>query len=617
MIRKTKTNLNTYSNLFNILRQNEKTTALIMYADVISLSSLESGLKRTKSGVSPGLDSIIKANITTRDIEKIHKALKQQRYKPNPSKRILIPMPGGGNRPLSIASQTDKIVQAALLNHLEQRLDGTFSKHSYGFRPGLGCHDALKTIKTKWQSIKWIINIDVKKCFDRMQHNILLTLLGQYLDQPCIELIRKFLRAGYVDIHNLNDRSEYETIGIPQGSLISPILCNLYLNELDKFVSQELLKWNFGESRRYLPLSDSIKTITESDRNFMLEYPELKKQIQTVKHNRAVLASEPRRDPKDPNFRRLHYNRYADDFLLGFIGTKKEAEGISDNITNFLLDKLFLEKNETKSGIYHSGDKNIKYLGVYLRYIPTNKIVKVVQSSEPVSRLKQVAINSCQLRAPIKSLMEKAVFRGHAKTRKNETYRATSCRRLCSGELHEIVNNYSAIIRGILNYYSFVNSKSDLWPIVSLYRKACALTIADKLKLKTASKVFNKFGPKLRVAKNKGLEFVVLDYPTTLKTSNTFMIGKRSVNPQSQLEDTHARMGSYKTRPKEEKCQYMGCEETSNLEAHHLKAMASVRSRKDLTSFEKALIDKKRATITLCKYHHDRLHSRALLNKNT
>ena len=156
-----------------------------------------------------------------------------QKYRPKPSKRIAIPKPGGGVRYLGVSSQIDKVVQGALLNKLEPVFEPIFYEKSYGFRPGKGCHDALKEIKYGWKAVTWVIRFDIEKCFDKIHHKLLLEKLGNFCDQSTIELIRKLLKVGYVDVHNLSERSGYNAEGTPQGSLISPILCNIYLHELD------------------------------------------------------------------------------------------------------------------------------------------------------------------------------------------------------------------------------------------------------------------------------------------------------------------------------------------------------------------------------------------------
>jgi group II intron reverse transcriptase/maturase len=594
-------------------------SSLITYSDVIAVENLKAGLSMTKSGVAPGLDGQLKANFTDKKVQNLHTSLKTQKYKPKANKRVLIPKPDGGQRPLGIASQTDKVVQGAIKVLLEPVLERDFHENSFGFRQNLGCHDALKYMKYNWQNCTWIVNVDIAKCFDKINHDRLLKLLEDYCDQALVELIRKLLKVGYVDIHNLADRSEYGVEGTPQGSLISPLLCNLFLNDLDRFLSflsQELTR---GSSRAINADWLQRAKLTEDDKVLLSKYPELRGQLKKVKHRRRVLEMKPSKDTDDPGFRRFHHVRYADDFIVGFVGPKEEALAIMSLICLY-LEHIKLGANDKKSKVFHAGDRGIKYLGMYLRYIKRNKITSkpsdITLGQSQVSDLVNKSVNSMQLRAPVELILKRAVDRGYAKFRSDNSVRATSCRKLGSLSDADIVRRFSAIIRGILNYYSCVNSKSDLWAVVSLYRKSCALTLADKHSLKTAAKAFRKFGPRLKVQPEKpGGKVTELYYPDSLKTSISFKTGKACIQAPAAYVELDKLRGSHKSLDKtSEVCQYEGCEKSSNLEEHHINPMANA-SRKDLTSFEVSLIRKKRKTVTLCRKHHLRVENRKLLIK--
>ena len=593
------------------------TLKCLEYKAVISIENLEQGLLRTKSNVSSGLDGETKAEFTQDKLVQLHKELKQQKYVPKPNRRVVLPKSNGGNRYLGIASQRDKIVQAALLIQLEQLVDEHFSENSFGFRPGRGCHDALHVIKYKWQNATWVINLDIQKYFDTIHHKILLEKLSSLVDQATVELIRKLIKVGYVDIHNLNDRTAYSAEGVPQGSIISPILANIYLHDFDVFVQEKLIsKWNRGNERKFITGYQRRKELTTDDRAILDKYPELENQLERIKHNRWVLDGKPSRDPNDPAFRRLHYIRYADDFLLSFCGTKAEAKQIKDELEQFLLSELKLEVNLEKSYIAHAEDYNILFLGMFIKYTSYNKIIKDENHKVPgeLHQLKSIAINSAQLRAPVELLLKRAVEKQYAKQKANGTVRATSCRKLASLSEKELVIRFSSIIRGILKYYSCVNQRSDLWPVVSLYRKSCALTLADKLKMRTAAQVFKKFGPKLKIKDEIQKTAAELFYPDSLKTKIDFKKGKADINVQNLCIDVDKVQGSYRSNSKTALvCQYTGCKETQNLEVHHLNPQSNLNSKKNLTAFEKSLLTKKRKTITLCRKHHLLAHKKQLV----
>jgi group II intron reverse transcriptase/maturase len=354
---------------------NTKNFKQLFYKEVISIKNLTEGLARTKNNVSPGIDGEIKKNITEKRLSNLHQELASQEYKPKPAKRVPIPKYGGGIRFLGIASQIDKVVQGALLEKLEPIFENIFLDVSFGFRPGRGCHAALKVIKYGWKAVSWVINVDIEKCFDKINHKLLLETLKEYCDQPTLELIRKLLKVGYVDIHNLSDRSEYNTIGTPQGSLISPILCNIFLHELDVYITSELLpKYNIGIARNKTSDYSKRYSLDDFDKEILEKYPSLKKSLARAKHNAFVSNKKyTAMNLHDKTFRRMYYVRYADDFLIGFTGPRKEAQVIFNHIVEF-LNTLKLSVNQEKSKIYRGEEKGIKYLGMYLRYYKTNQI---------------------------------------------------------------------------------------------------------------------------------------------------------------------------------------------------------------------------------------------------
>lgn len=184
--------------------------------------------------------------------------------------------------------------------------------------------------------------------------------------------------------------------------------------------------------------------------------------IQALLHNKWVNDGLGARDQEDPNFRRLHYIRYADDFILGFTGTRDEAENIQSSIKGFLESELKLMVNEEKSKIHHSSDRHIKFLGFFIKYLTPKRTLNPKSLEEGVKEVKMVAINQAQLRIPVEQILKRLADKGFAKVRKNGTYRATSNRKFCSFEDKLIVNRYSSVIRGLCNYYEPANTFSDL-----------------------------------------------------------------------------------------------------------------------------------------------------------
>lgn len=290
-------------------------------------------------------------------------------------------------------------------------------------------------------------------------------MVSPYCDQATVELIGKLLKANYVDMSNLSDATERRTMGTPQGSLISPLMANIYLHELDKFVEYELIpKWNAGNERKYVQGYQSRKSLTTEQKNLLdqVGIEGLEKVVAAHKHNLWVSAEKGARDQSDPNFKRLNYVRYADDFLLGYTGPKDEAMEIKTAITEFVSEKLKLSVNETKSGVFHSNDKGILFLGFYIRYLPPKRTLDESKLAECVKQVKMVAINQAQLRVPVERILQRLTDKGYAVKRKNGTFRATSVRKLSSFEDKLIVIRFSSVIRGLLNYYKPANQYSDM-----------------------------------------------------------------------------------------------------------------------------------------------------------
>lgn len=333
-----------------------------------------------------------------------------------------------------------------------------------------------------------------------------------------------------------------------------------------------------------------------------------------MKHNRAIDKGLSRTDKNDPNFSRLYYVRYADDFLFGHVGPKKIANDIYLIVENFLKDTLFFTCNKSKTGILH-GSQHIKYLGTLVRWSPSY-ISKTKDHKSLVTKSEKVPLNRPSLTIPTKDIFKRFIKKGYAVERKSNKKLAcaTSFRQITVQDSNAIVQRFNNIINGILNYYSFVNRKSDLWKLIDLLRKSCALTLADKLKLKTAAQVFQKFGRSLSIKNNVGREIASLHaWPKTLKTTGIFKIKNHNVVYLDIIRIIDNTNGYFITSNELQKvCEYEDCVVTANLEFHHINPMVSAKC-KDLSSAAKILLARKKKTVTLCRKHHMMLHEKKLL----
>ena len=317
--------------------------------------------------MTPGTDGKTINRMSLQRINKVIASLRDESYKPNPAKRIYIPKKNGKKRPLGIPSFEDKLVQEVVRMILEAVYEEVFANTSHGFRPNRSCHTALTHIQKTFTGTKWFVEGDIKGFFDNIDHNVLIaTLRKRIADDRFLRLIRKLLNAGYIEdwkFHNTNK-------GTPQGGNISPILANIYLDNFDKYMEEYALRFNKGKERHitkeYKQLSDkmqrilkSIKNIQDADVRLQLrdEYEKLRRERQKIES----------RDSMDETYRRLRYVRYADDFLIGVIGSKAECVKIKSDITKYMEENLKLELSQEKTYVTDLRKNGIHFLGYIVK----------------------------------------------------------------------------------------------------------------------------------------------------------------------------------------------------------------------------------------------------------
>ncbi len=289
-----------------------------------------------QGAMTPGVSEETADGMSEEKIEQITGLMRLEKYRFSPARRVYIPKKNGGLRPLGMPTWSDKLVGEVVRLLLEAFYEPQFPDSSHGFRKSRGCHTALREIGSTWTGTTWFIEGDISDCFGSLDHEILLGILAEKIhDNRFLRLIRNMLKAGYLEDWDYRDTLS----GVPQGGTVSPILSNVYLDKLDKFVEQELIpQYTRGARRRLNPEYSRVQSRkrrarTRGDRAAARD---LQKQLRTL----------PRDDPMDPGYRRLKYLRYADDHILGFIGPKAEAEEIKARLATFLRETLELELNQ-------------------------------------------------------------------------------------------------------------------------------------------------------------------------------------------------------------------------------------------------------------------------------
>jgi group II intron reverse transcriptase/maturase len=387
-----------------------------------------------QGAMTPGASTETADSMSEDKIDTIIEAMRYERYRFSPVRRIHIPKKNGKLRPLGLPSWSDKLVGEVVRLLLEAYYEPTFSGYSHGFRPGRGCHTALREVENTWAGTTWFIEGDISDCFGSLNHEIMVRILSEKIhDNRFLRLIKQMLKAGY-----LEDWKYHETLsGAPQGGVVSPILSNIYLHELDVYVETVLIpRYTRGKRRKRNPEYGRIAS--------KMVWARARGNRDKVRDLRRSLRRLPSGDPQDPGYRRLRYTRYADDHLLGFIGPKAEAEAIKDQLARFLRDDLALELNPSKTLVTHAHTRAARYLGYE---------ITVQHRNDKLTNGRRSANGVIALRIPLDVIKAKcAPYRRHGKPWHRP--------RLQNLDDYDIVQTYAAEYRGIIGYYRLA---TDVW----------------------------------------------------------------------------------------------------------------------------------------------------------
>jgi retron-type reverse transcriptase len=251
-------------------------------------------------------------------IDAIIAALRYERSHWKPARRISIPKKDGKQRPLALPVWSDKLLAEVVTIILCAYFEPTWSSHSHGFREGRGCHTALREIYYGWSGTTWFLEGDISSCFNTLDHELIRSTLSEPIhDGRFINLIRQLLNAGYLQEWKFNRTLS----AVPQGCVVSPILSNILLHKLDQLVETVLIPhYTRGVKRQRHPEYKHLMGQAEKHHR--------KGEKQQAAMYRKQGQSLPSVDTHDPDFRRLRYCRYADDWLIGFIGSKAEMQEI-------------------------------------------------------------------------------------------------------------------------------------------------------------------------------------------------------------------------------------------------------------------------------------------------
>lgn len=550
-------------------------------------------------GTTKGSDGRSIDEMSLTRIETLIASLKDESYQPHPSRRVHIPKKNGKTRPLGIPAFEDKLVQEVVRMILEAIYEGHFETTSHGFRPKRSCHTALLHIQKTFNGAKWFIEGDIKGFFDNIDHDVLVGILRERIsDDRFIRLIRKFLKAGYVE-----DWTFHKTYsGTPQGGIVSPILANIYLDKLDKYVKEYIQHFDKGTKRR--PGKESNNLANERKRTVRklkkvkdgTEKAVLVARLKAIEQERAAF---PNGDEMDGSYRRLKYIRYADDFILGVIGSKEDAQRIKEDIKSFLSESLALELSEEKTLITHTG-KSAKFLGYEITVTRNNHQRRDVQG-----RLRRTYGKRVRLNVSMATLRDKLLEYGamEIKLRNGKEVWKPKCRSgLIFNDDLEILDRYNRETVGFCNYYLIANNCVVLHNFRYIMEYSMYKTFAGKYR-STVRKINKKYRRNKLFTVKYEQKWVIKSrtfYKTSFKRRTTAFNGSCDIEPYSIADVSRTNLTD---RLKAEKCELCGA--TGKLIMHHVRNLKDLKGKE---SWERLMSARKRKTIALCPSCHRLRH---------
>jgi group II intron reverse transcriptase/maturase len=546
-----------------------------------------------QGAMTPGTTQETADGMSMRKIDRIIEAMRHERYRFRPVRRVHIPKKNGKTRPLGMPTWSDKLVGEVVRLLLEAYYEPTFSDRSHGFRPDRACHTALREVAHVWLGTTWFVEGDIADCFGSFDHDVMVGILSEKIhDNRFLRLLRNMLTAGYLEDWKWGATQS----GVPQGGIASPVLSNIYLHKLDDFVETVLIpEYTRGRLRAKNPEYRAVEReiVKARRRGDRAEVRSLYRRLHSL----------PSQDPRDPGYRRLRYCRYADDTLLGFAGPKAEAEQIKRRLAEFLRDDLKLDLSPDKTLITHARTQRARFLGYEISVAGRDHRTRRPSASD--KRNRRSLNGMVVLHVPASVVKAKsAPYLSRGKP---------ACRNpMVNDTDYDIVARYGAEYRGIAQYYLLAGDVFRLHRLRWVMETSMLKTLArkhrssvTKMAARHKAKIVTPHGPRTRfearVERAGSKPLVAWFGGIPLKRQKNAVLTDRRhtgpVYPNRQLV----------TRLLKGRCEL--CKRTDNISVHHVRTLADLdRTGQPQPSWAQVMAKIRRKALVVCGDCHDLIH---------
>ena len=590
----------------------------LFYKEDLYVAAYEK-IKSKPGNLTPGSDTETLDGFNINRVDSIIADMRSEAFQFKPFRRIYIPKPKTEKmRPLGLPSPVDKVVQEIMRNILEAIYEPIFLDVSHGFRPNRSPATALKQLRNTFQGVNWVLEGDIKGAYDNINQDKFLVILGKKIhDRRFINLVRKAFAAGYVE-----DKYTIipQLIGTPQGSIVSPIIANIYFHELDVYILDLGRKIEEKYAGKKVVRSEYTKITTRIQKNSALleklavhrtpdskhskgdETPtnqQSKELSDKIKADKQLRLKEDTFNPESIPIK-LRYVRYADDWLIGINGPKHLIVTIRESVESYLKKGLGLELSSEKTLITRFDSNHVLFLGYRAKIARNKKVLKTVKDGKTIYR--RTTGHLVKLTVPIPRVIERLALNGYCDSNGN----GISRKMWTVHDDYLIVSTFKAVILGIINYYSLADYRDQLHRIFYILRTSCSKTLAHRHK-SSAKKMFTKHGKPLKVSKTVELpngtrKTMVVELPkidfSKKGTETSWKDGHNTRNPfDIQL--------SQRTRSKLGISYCVICSNNGPVEMHHVR---HIRTAKPVTGFNQLMQRVNRKQIPVCKNCHSKIH---------